>query len=39
LVSWSPDSQLMGSDSRLMNADGTDLVKINGGAEGRFAWR
>jgi Tol biopolymer transport system component len=36
---WSPDSQLIGIDQGLMNADGTDLVKINGGAEGRFAWR
>jgi hypothetical protein len=39
LVSWSPDSQLIGGSTGLMNADGTDLVKINGGAEGRFAWR
>jgi Tol biopolymer transport system component len=39
LVSWSPDSQLIGGSTGLMNADGTNLVKINGGAEGRFAWR
>jgi hypothetical protein len=36
---WSPDSQYIGDGQGLMNADGTGLVKINGGAEGRFAWR
>lgn len=38
-VSWSPDSQLMGSEFGLMNADGTDLVKVTPFGEGRFAWR
>lgn len=37
--SWSPDSQLIGCSLGLLNADGTNLVTINGGAEGAFPWR
>ena len=38
-VTWSPDGQLIGGSGGLMNADGTNLVPIASGAEGRFAWR
>jgi Tol biopolymer transport system component len=38
-VTWSPDGTLIGSSVGLMNADGTGLTPINGGAAGVFPWR